>query len=239
LISSNANRFYLTGWHADAESGFVLITPRRSLILTDSRYTEHAINQTNDFEVLEYESSVAAFFGDLSKKLNLKRIGFESHDLSVFSFKRLKRYSSKVKFVPVAHIIEDIRSIKDEVEISLLKKAVAIADKAFTHVLNIIKPGMTEGEIAWEMEKFLRGEGAERMSWEPFIVASGANSSMAHWGASNKKIAKNDMVLVDYGCVWKDYHSDTSRVVFVGEPTDEQKTVYNLVLSPLSLKSKI
>ena len=230
LVSQEQNRHYLTGWSSDAESGFVLITSSNSFILTDSRYTEHAVKDSIGFEVLEYESSVSIALRDLSKKLNLNRVGYESHDLSVFAFKKLKRYNTHLNFVPIAYLIEDARSIKDPTEISKLKKAVVIADEAFNYILNLVKPGMTEKEIAWEIEKYMKEAGAQTMAWEPFIVASGPRSSMPHYGAGSMKIKKSDMVLLDYGCVVDGYHSDTTRMIFMGKPSAEQKKIYNLVL---------
>lgn len=213
----------------------MVVSLNKSYVLTDSRYTEHATQQTRGFEVVEYESSLPAFFGGFSKKLGFSRVGFESHDLSIFNFKRLKRFCRHLKLVPVAHLVEDLRSIKDQSEISKLRKAVQIADSAFIHILNSVGVGMTEKEVAWEMEKFLKEQGAAKVAWDPFIVALGSNSSMAHWGATDKKIKKNDTVLVDYGCVWEGYHSDVSRVFFVGEPSDRQKKIYNLVLEAQKL----
>ena len=212
-----------------------MITPGASYLLTDSRYTEHAINETTGFKVVEYESSIAAFFGDFSKKRKFRRVGFESHDISIFNFKQLKKYCKHLKLIPTAHLIEDIRAVKDEVEIENLREAISIGDKAFDHILNYAKPGMTEIEVAWEMEKFMRNQGAEKMAWDPFIVASGVNSSMPHWGAGTRKIKKNDMVLVDYGCVYEGYHSDITRVFLVGKPSEEQKRIYDLVLEAQKL----
>ena len=235
LVSHQQNRYYLSGWMGDYESGFVLITPKKSFILTDSRYSEHAIKNTVGFEVLEYDSQVAIFIRDLTKKLKIKRVGYESHDLSVFTFKRLQKYNSHLKFIPIAHLVEDVRSVKDKFEILKLKKVVELADQAFRHILGFVKPGMTEAQVAWEMEKYMRERGAEKMAWNPFIVACGSHSSMAHYSAGNTKIKKNDMVLVDYGCVFDGYHSDTTRVFFVGNPTEEQKKIYNLVLEAQKL----
>jgi Xaa-Pro aminopeptidase len=208
----------------------MVVTLKKSYILTDSRYTEHAAGETNGFEIVEYDSSLASAFGELSKKLGFSRVGFESHGLSIFNFKKLKKFCKHLKLIPVAHLIEDLRSIKDYSEASKLKKAINIADSAFTYVLNNAKVGMTEKELAWEMEKFMKENGAQNIAWSPFIVASGANSSMAHWGATDRRLKKNDMVLVDYGCVWEGYHSDITRVFFMGKPTSEQRKVYNLVL---------
>ena len=235
LVSQEQNRYYLTGWMGDFESGFVLITPKKFYILTDSRYSEHAIENSVGFEVLEYDSQIAVFIRDLTKKLKIKRIGYESHDLSVFTFTRLQKYNSHLKFIPIAHLVEDIRSIKDKFEILKLKKVIGVADHAFRHILGFVRPGMTEIQVAWEMEKYMREREAEKMAWHPFIVACGPHSSMAHYSAGNAKIKKNDMVLVDYGCVFDGYHSDTTRVFFVGEPTDEQKKIYNLVMEAQKL----
>lgn len=207
----------------------MVVTSKKSYLLTDSRYTEHAAGYAHGFEIVEYESSLPKFFGEFSKKLGLSRVGFESHNLSIFNFKRLRRFCKHLKLVPVAHLVEDLRSVKDASEVGKIREAVNIADLVFEHILNFIKPRMREKEIAWEMEKFMREKGAEKMAWDPFIVASGPNSSMAHWGAGDRKIEKNDMVLVDYGCVYDGYHSDTSRVIFVGKPDDVQKRVYRQV----------
>ena len=137
--------------------------------------------------------------------------------------------------VPVAHLIEEIRAVKGDDEVSRLKKSASIAAKAFNHILNVIKPGVTEAEIAWEMEKYMRRTGAEKMAWEPFIVATGPNSSMPHYGAGEVKIKRGDMVQLDYGCSWQGYKCDISRVVFVGKPSEEQARIYNLVLEAQKL----
>ncbi|OGY24793.1 MAG: hypothetical protein A2126_04730 [Candidatus Woykebacteria bacterium GWB1_45_5] len=123
-----------------------------------------------------------------------------------------------------------MRAVKDEIELERIRKAVEVADKTFDRILNFVKPGLTEREIAWEMEKFMKEAGVERLAWEPFIVAAGANSSMAHWGASGTKIKEKDMILVDFGCVYQSYCSDLSRVIFVGKPSAEQVKIYKLVL---------
>ncbi|MEX0616889.1 MAG: Xaa-Pro peptidase family protein [Candidatus Woykebacteria bacterium] len=235
IITAAPNRYYISGWLGDFESGWILITLDKVYILTDFRYTEHAISAAKGFEVLEYESSLPTFFGDLSKKLKFTRVGFESHNLSVFNLMRLKKFCLHLKLIPVSHLVEESRLVKDTWEVDQIKKAVEIADKAFEHILNFVKTGMAEKEISWEMEKFMREQGAEKMAWDPFIVATGPHASMAHWAAGDTKIKKGDMVLVDYGCVVNGYHSDTSRVFFVGKPSEEQKKIYNLVFEAQKL----
>jgi len=235
IISSAANRYYLTGWLADSESGFVLATPKKSFIITDSRYFEHAVKETEGFEIFQTEEGVGPALRALPEKEKSARIGFESHHLSVFSFKHLKKVLKKVKLVPEASLIEKLREVKDEIELGKIRKSVALADRAFTHILSFIKPGISEKEVAWELEDFLKKAGADGLAWNPIIVAAGANSSMAHWGAENTKIRKNDMVLLDFGCIYQGYCSDISRVIFVGKPNSRQIEIYNLVLEAQKL----
>ena len=235
LVSSTVNRCYLTSWQGDAESGFVLVTHEKNSIITDSRYTEHVSKETAGFEVVETSEGIGPTLADLLGKSRLKRVGYESHDLNVFSYQRIKKFTKGTKLVPAAHLIEEIRAVKSDDEVSKLKKAADIAAKAFNHSLNVIKPGVTEAEIAWEMEKYMRGAGAEKMAWEPFIVAAGLNSSMPHYGAGDTKVKKGDMVQLDYGCSWQGYKCDISRVVFVGKSSKEQARIYNLVLEAQNL----
>lgn len=229
LVSNTVNRYYLSGWQGDAESGYILVTAKKPILITDSRYTEHATSQTNGFEIVEANEGIGPTLKKLVEGYHLSSVGFESHDLSVFEHKRTKEFIKPVQLVPVAHLIEEIRAVKDETEIENIKKAIATAEKAFKHILTFIRPGLTEKEVAWEMEKYMREDGAAKMAWEPFIVAAGTNASMAHYGAGETKIEKGDMVQIDYGCVYEGYHCDISRVVFVGKPTDKQKEIYNLV----------
>ena len=235
LISSPSNKFHLTGWRGDAESGFVIISRKKGYIITDSRYTEHATRESINFRIIETGEGVGPSLRELAKGLKLRRIGYESHHISVFSLQRIKKFLKGVRLVPVAHLVEELRSVKDETEVANIKKAANIAEKTFKHILKFIRPGISEKEIAWEMEKFMRSLGAEKMAWDPFVVAAGKNASMAHWGATDAKIKKGDQVQLDYGCFYRGYVCDISRVVFVGKPTEEQKRIYNLVLEAQKL----
>ncbi len=171
----------------------------------------------------------------LLKKLKIRRLGFESHDLSVFDSKRIKQNLKSVKFFEVDHLIEAIRSVKDDLEVSYIQRASTIADKAFKHIKTFIKPGLKEIEVAWELEKYMREQGAGGVAWSPFIVAAGKNSSMAHWGAGETKIRNGDMVQLDFGCSYRGYVCDISRVLFVGKPTEKQKSIYEMVLKAQQL----
>ncbi|MGP1406292.1 M24 family metallopeptidase, partial [Filifactor alocis] len=122
-----------------------------------------------------------------------------------------------------------LRAVKDEEEIDNLRQAAAIADKGFLHVLDIVKPGMTEKELALELEFFMRKQGASGLSFTT-IVASGIRSSMPHGVASDKVIEKNDMLTLDFGCMYNGYCSDMTRTFVVGTADERQKELYNIVL---------
>lgn len=229
MVSKTENKFYLTGWEGDSESGYLIITPDEAFLLTDSRYTEQAVAEAKGFHIIEVPGNFAPFLAEFLKEKGIERLGFESHDLSVFNHKRFKKFF-KTKLIPVAHLIEEFRAVKDEEEINLLKQAVRLDEIAFDHILNFVRVGMTEAEVAWELEKKLKELGAQRMGWSPFIVAAGKNSSIPHYGNSREvKIQKGDILQLDFASVVGGYHSDTSRVIFVGRPTQDKIETYNLV----------
>lgn len=229
LVSNTENKFHLTGWSADSESGYLLITGKENFLFTDSRYTEQAVSQVKNFKLIELNGGFAPFLADFAKEKKIKRLGFESHDISVFALRRFKEFV-KVRWIPIANLIEEFRAVKDETEIEKIRRAVAMDEEAFNHILKTVRVGMTESEIAWELEKKLKELGAEKMAWFPFIVAAGKNSSIPHYGNNPKvKIKKGDILQLDFASVVDGYHSDTSRVIFIGKPSSEQVKVYNWV----------
>ncbi len=135
----------------------------------------------------------------------------------------------KAKFVNGHSMFEDLRVIKTDEEVGYLEGAAHIADKAFEEIVKFIKPGITERDIANRLKESLIELGGESLSFDP-IVASGPNSSKPHYSEDSRVIEKNDLIILDYGCKYKGYCSDISRTVFVGEPTEEQKKVYEIVL---------
>ncbi len=230
LVSKTENRHYLTSWQGDSESGYLLITPQEAFAITDSRYTEDVARRVKDFELIEYSGRFPEFFGKLLNEKGITNIGFESHDLSVFLFQAIKKFAGRIKLLPAENFVEDLRLIKDENEIKLMKKSAKIASDAFLYIKDNLKIGMTEREVALEMEKYMKGRGVQKNAWDPFIVGSGVNSSIVHYAAGDKQIKKEDMVQLDWGCVYQGYACDISRVLFMGQPTTKQLEVYNLVL---------
>lgn len=228
LLVGDANRNYLSGFTGD--ESFSVITSDKAFFITDSRFTEQANQQVKGYEVLEYSKNTTFgdFLADLVNKNDIKKLGFEE---DVLSFSSYSLYKSKVscEMVPMEGMVEEIRIIKDESELEILRKAAEIADKAFEHIVKFIKPGMTEREIGLELEFFMKKLGATALSF-PSIVASGVRSSLPHGVATEKVVNEGEFLTLDYGCVYEGYCSDMTRTLVIGEPTEKMLEVYNVVL---------
>lgn len=226
LVIGDPNRNYLSGFTGD--ESFSIITENKALFITDSRYTQQAKNEVKDYEILEYKGAFPDFFSDTIKKLNVKKVGFEDN---VVSYELYSKFASKTqaKLVPLEGIIEEIRLIKDKREIESIRKAAAIADEAFSHMLKFIKGGMSEREIGLELEFTMKRLGAKDLSF-PSIVASGVRSSLPHGRATDKIVNNGEFLTLDFGCIFEEYCSDMTRTVAIGEPDDKLKDIYNVVL---------
>jgi Xaa-Pro dipeptidase len=134
------------------------------------------------------------------------------------------------EFVKGSRILEELRLYKDEEEIECLKTASRMADEVMGEIVDYIRPGMTEENIRDKIKELFKIKGADGLSFEP-IVACGSNTSQPHYGGQAGRIEQNDIIILDFGCRYKGYCSDTTRTVFVGEVTDEQKTIYDIVLN--------
>lgn len=226
LIDSPENRYYLTGFTGTA--GRVLLTGKGAYFITDFRYVEQAKKQTEGYEIVELSSNFEKGLNELLKKDGVKRLGFESKAISHEQFLKYNEVL-EVELQKTTDLIEGLRVIKGPEEIEKIKKAVEITDAAFAHILGIIKPGVTEREIALELEFFQKRMGGEKNAFD-FIVASGQRSSLPHGVASDKVIEKGDFVTLDFGVFYQGYCSDLTRTVVVGEPDEKQKEIYGLVL---------
>lgn len=232
LTENSANRVYLTGF--TGSTGWVLIGEKDQYLFVDSRYTELAASQSPHFQIIEIDKPFTVFWKEFAQNLKIDRIGFESHNLThqqVLQFRgRTNMLGTTYKMVQTTNLIEQLRSVKDEHEIEQISKSVEVADQAFAQLLHLLKPGQTEIEIAWILEKLMRQFGAEKIAWHPLIIATGPNSSMPHYVPGRVKTKHKDMVLLDFGAVVNGYHSDITRMIFLGKPTDEQRRVYTTVL---------
>ncbi|WP_075982273.1 M24 family metallopeptidase [Bacillus massilinigeriensis] len=225
LITSPYNRRYISNFTGTA--GVVLISNDKALFITDFRYVEQATKQCEGFEVVKQQVTMLEEIASQVKNLGIKRLGFEQ---DYVTFSEYKSYEKEVKaeFVPVSELVEKLRLIKTDSEIKILKEAANIADAAFTHILNFIRPGVTELEVSNELEFFMREAGATSSSFDT-IVASGYRSALPHGVASNKIIESGDFVTLDYGAYYQGYASDITRTVAVGEPNEKLKEIYQIV----------
>ncbi|MEB8264318.1 M24 family metallopeptidase [Mammaliicoccus sciuri] len=225
VILSPYNRRYLSGF--TGTSGSLLITQDKSLLITDFRYIQQANDQAQDFEVINQEGPMLSKINDLIKEGQYKNVGVESHLITYNEYQALN--TDAVELSSIESVIETIRMVKDEFEIKLIQKAADIVDETYAHILKWVKLGMTENEVNNEMEMFMRSKGATCSSFDT-IVASGHRGALPHGVASNKVIEEGDMITLDFGALYEGYVSDVTRTFAIGQPKEEMKKIYNIVL---------
>ncbi len=231
LISQPENRYYLSGF--DGSDGILLITLKNRVLATDFRYIEQARRQAPGYDIFKIDGDMESWLPELIADLSLMQLAFEASHISFTVYHRIKDILADAEpglnLVPVDGLVESLRAIKEPREIELITKAVAITDAAFEYIADTIHPGMTERELAWEIEKFLRENGSEQIPFD-VIVASGANSALPHAKPSQRAIKSGEPVLIDIGAKLKGYGSDLSRTICLGKPDDTFKRVYEAVL---------
>lgn len=227
IISNGYNMRYLSGF--SGATGYLYISSKQRVILTDFRYTIQAEAESEEFKVLEVDKVYEGAIYDLLKEDGAKTLGFESMNLLHYDYEKLKETLKGITMVPLKSEISNLRSVKEDWEIERLKTAESIGDKAFSKILELIKPGMTELSIAAHLEFIMKEFGAERLSFES-IVASGVHSAMPHAVPTEKKIENGDFLTMDFGCVYKGYCSDMTRTIVVGKASEKQKKLYQVVL---------
>ncbi len=227
IITNPVNIRYLTNINAE---GILLLTRRENVYITDGRYMETVNNTlTIDDEIIVYD------FKELSKEdyenffTFCENVGFEEANLTYAKYKEYMHRYKINNFEETEGLLEKMRIVKKEEEIDNIKKACIITDNCFDHLKSFIKIGMTEKDIAFEIEKFFLTNGADGLAFDT-IVASGANSSMPHAIPTDKKIEDGDPITIDMGCRYNGYCSDMTRTVFAGHVPHYMKPVYDLVL---------
>ncbi|CUH97430.1 hypothetical protein P22_3560 [Propionispora sp. 2/2-37] len=232
LVSKPENRRYFSGFTGSA--GVLFITENQAKLLTDFRYMEQATDQAGDqYDIIRYggstDNSLYKVVSGLVAHHKLCKVGFEG-DFTTFQI-----YSSLIREVPGCLFesaqLDGLRVVKDERELGLIRKAVNIADQAFTHILSVIKPGISEYDVALELEYKMRRLGAEKPAFDT-IVASGLRGALPHaTPLSDKLLAEGEFITMDFGAVYQGYHSDITRTVVLGCANKKQKKLYDLVLS--------
>lgn len=234
IVYSPYNLRYLSNF--TGTTGYALITLEEAYFVTDARYTQQAQKQAAGFTVIEHQSGWLPVVADLIEKQDLRFVGFEADHVSVSMLENFEE-ALDTTLVATNGVVEKIREVKDATELQLIREACRISDAAFLHILNVLKAGMSEIEVANELDFFMRKQGASGVSFET-IVASGVRSSMPHGVASTKLIEKGELVTLDFGCYYQGYVSDMTRTIAVGEPSDELKEIHAIVLQAQHLVSE-
>lgn len=224
VITSPENLYYFSGFTGG--EGMLVFTPENKYIIVDGRYTIQAKEQAKDFEVIEYKTLPYKIIADM----RFDKIGFEDKTISYTSFKMMSRAMPAVTTIGISVELNEYRKVKSDEECKNIRRAEQIGDMAFEHILPFIKPGITEREIALELEYFMKKHGASALSFDT-IVAVGERSALPHANLTDKEVEEGKVVLMDYGCVYNGYCSDMTRTVAVGYADDKTKNIYDTVLN--------
>ncbi len=226
-VTHLTNVRYLTGYSGTA--GMVVVTRDETLFITDFRYRTQAAQQVGEnAKILIAERGLWKRAAQELKKIGPKKLGFEAEHTSVAAWEEIKKLVQPIETVSTQRAVEDLRLEKGADELQIIREAVRIADEVMMHVLENLRPGLVELEIAAEIEHQIRARGGSGTSFDT-IVASGARSALPHGVASEKRLEKGDLVTIDMGARFNGYCSDMTRTVCLGKATDEKKKVYNLV----------
>jgi len=225
LITHPANRRYLSGF--DGSSGLLLISASQAYLVTDFRYLEQAEAQAKEFTIICRQDDLYPGLAEIITQNSWRTIGFEAKQLTYDSYREMEE-KLKNLWVPLSDTVEKLRTVKNAAELAVMSEGAAQLDQAFSHLLTLIRPGMSERHLALELEIFLLRAGAEERSFK-FIVASGSRGALPHGAASEKVMAAGEMVTIDFGAVFDGYATDMTRTVCLGQPDQWQREIYDLV----------
>lgn len=228
LITDVLNQYYISGFRFT--DGYVLITQKHAYILTDFRYVEAARALAPDGFTVRTPTrgiDMTVCLGELCARDAVKALAFEETRITYAAHARLQE-TLGVTLIPSRGVIETLRRVKDRDEIEKIAAAQKITDAAFTHILSVLSPNMTEIEVATELEYFMRKNGGEDKSFDTICV-SGHASSLPHGVPRNCKLERGFLTM-DYGCIVDGYHADMTRTISLGKADAEMKRLYDTVL---------
>lgn len=229
IITSYENIFYFSGF--SGSNGCLIVTKDEKYLITDFRYTLQCKAESQDWQPLITDISYTFETAVKETLQGFNRIGIENKNILLSHYRILNMALPGLEggFIDLDDELTMIRSIKDKEEIGYIEEAANIGDRAFEHILGFIKPGITERQLAFELEFYMKSLGATAMSFDP-IVVSGVRSSMPHGKPTDKALEYGDFLTMDFGCIVKAYCSDMTRTVIVGKGNERQKSIYNTVL---------
>ena len=227
-VTSPENRRYMSGFTGSA--GTLLFVRDSACLFTDFRYILQAGQETEGFQIIEAVPGKAIDrVGEILKESNIAALSFESDYLTVAQYREIRDRLPWLDLIPAGGQVESLRLCKDDREVAFVREAVRLADEALTGVLPLVRPGQTEREVALQLELFMRRHGAERVAFD-IIVASGPRAALPHGTASARAMREGDLVIMDFGAVWRGYSSDITRTVVLGQPDAHQQEIYDIVL---------
>ncbi len=227
IVLKPENLAYLSGF--EGSTGMLLLTKNSAQLLVDFRYLEQAKAQAKNFTIVQIEQPLSETLRRLILELKLETIGFERDFVTWEQYEIwVGKLGDAVEFIPLPDLTLKLRMIKNPEEMACIKEAGKIADAAFLEILPLLRPGIQEREVAVELEYAMRKKGAQALAFET-IIAAGPRSSLPHGMATERKFQNGDLVIVDFGAVWRGYCSDCTRTVSIGPATPKQKEIYAVV----------
>ncbi len=217
---------YISGF--DGSESILLITRNKKYLFTDGRYFETAKNLKTGYSVKKLGENFRADLAKICEGNQVKKIIFDGDKTAFSSVERIKKIIPKISLVSSSNLLQKIREVKDGEELKLIKKSADIACKVFEKLLPFIRPGKTEKAVAEKLEGLLKEAGAEKPAFE-IIVASGKNGALPHAKSTNKKLRKGELVVIDFGAVYKGYSSDMTRTIAIGKIAPKLRKIYETV----------
>ena len=234
FCTDTTNVTYLSAF--TGEESYLLLTGKncgsKNLFITDSRYLDQAALECPEFEIVQYGNPLLSLPETLSmlcRSYGIKILGFEKMHIPYHLYESITTVChGNPAFLPTEQMVERLRIIKDEAEISLLRHACACTDMVFAALCDYIRPGLTEKDIEWRMYTLFHELDCDS-SFQP-IIASGIRGALPHGAASEKKLSKGEFLTLDFGCQYKGYHADMTRTVHIGPANPEAQKIYQIVL---------
>jgi Xaa-Pro aminopeptidase len=228
IVTQPENRRYLSGF--TGSSALLLITPTDALLATDFRYYEQVAREAPGFCLVKIESpEIGALLNDSIHEVGAKRVGFESQHVTFDTHRKWTEAAEDLEYIPTEGMVEKLRSVKEQGEIDTIRRAVALSDSAIKHIRETIQPGMTEKQVAWELEVYMRTRGAQQVAFET-IAGSGPNGALPHVKPTDREVRAGEPIVMDLGARVDGYNSDVTRTICIGEPDDRFQEIYGIVL---------